>query len=57
MYAITIPYDILLVCVCMYAQELMRAKGLKERPTLLSFLLLLAIAITHILTSISLLTY
>ena len=36
MHAITIPYDNYYYR-CMYTQELMRAKGLKERPTHLSF--------------------
>ena len=39
MHAIMIPYD--MIHIIMYAQELVRAKGLKERQTLLSFLLLL----------------
>ena len=35
MHAITIPYD--MIHVCMYPQELMRAKGLKVRQTGLFF--------------------
>ena len=41
----------------MYAQKRMMAKGLKERRTRLSFLLLLIIAIIHILSGIQLFTY
>ena len=48
MHAIMIPYD--MIHIIMYAQELVRAKGLKERQTWLSFLLLLTII--HILTGI-----
>ena len=40
MHAIMIPYDMIHYIIIMYAQELMRAKGLKERQTWLSFLLL-----------------
>ena len=47
MHAITIPYDMILI---MCAQELVRAKGLKEWQTLLSFFLLLTVIIIHIYT-------
>ena len=49
MHAIMICYDMQHI---MYAQELVRAKGLKERQTWLSFLLLLTIFNIHILTGI-----
>ena len=49
-HAIMIPYD--MIHTYMYAQELVRAKSLKERQTRLSFLLLLTIIIIHILTGI-----
>ena len=53
MHAIMIPYD-MIHKIIMYAQELVRAKGLglKERQTWLSFLLLLTIINIHILTGI-----
>ena len=47
MHAITIPYD--MIHIIMYAREFVRAKGLKERQTRLSFL---TIIIIHILTGI-----
>ena len=50
MHAIMIPYDT--IHKRMYAQELVRAKGLKERQTRLSFLLLLTIINIHILNGI-----
>ena len=31
--SITITYDIIHACIILYAQELMRAEGPKERPT------------------------
>ena len=49
MHAPMIPYDV--IHIIMYAQEFVRAKGLKERQTWLSFLLLTRINI-HILTGI-----
>ena len=45
-----IPYDMIHIIMC--AQELVRAKGLKERQTWLPFLLLLTIINIHILTGI-----
>ena len=50
MHALTIPYD--MIHSYMYAQEVVRAKGLKEWQTLLYLLLLLTIIIIHILTGI-----
>ena len=46
MDAIMVPYDT--IHKRMYAQELVRAKGLKEWQTQLSFLLLLTIINIHI---------
>ena len=34
MHALTIPYDMIQLYDCIYAQELVRAKGLKEWQTL-----------------------
>ena len=49
-YVLSHPYD--MIHIIMYAQELVRAKGLKEQQTWLSFLLLLTIINIHILTCI-----
>ena len=55
MHAIMIPYD--MIHNYMYAQELVRAKGLKERQTLLSFLLLLTRINIHIQNGIIIIIY
>ena len=50
-HAVPLNFHLYRVQVCMYTQELMRAEGLKERPTQF-FFLLLTVDIINILTGV-----